>query len=344
MKSLILRLDSKNYIQDISFFLSLIEDLKKLRILNIIPYREYMYDLNEEKLLNQFPKLKQRLYYFDEFIINKKNNFDCVFDINKDKINQKIRLFNYVKQYYRNILNEKKEDEMTKYFEIYLNEKKIEFCFENKFQKKGKYKITIKCIKLLTSMANIFSNCSSLTSLNISNFNTNNVIDMNNMFSNCSSLTTLNLSNFNTKNVTNMSNMFYNCSSLTNLDLSNFNTNNVIDMNEMFYNCKSLKSLNLSNFNTYNVINMIKMFCECNSLKTLNISNFTTINVEDMSEMFYNCKSLKSLNLGNLNTNNVINKENMFYNIPNNCKIIQNNSNITTNLKTNQFSKDCQIF
>ena len=63
------------------------------------------------------------------------------------------------------------------------------------------------------------------------------------MFSNCSSLTSLNLSNFNTNNVTNMSGMFYNCSSLTSLNLSNFNTNNVTNMSYMFNgmnrkNCK----------------------------------------------------------------------------------------------------------
>ena len=36
------------------------------------------------------------------------------------------------------------------------------------------------------------------------------------MFSDCSSLTNLNLSNFNTNNVTNMEYMFFGCSSLTN--------------------------------------------------------------------------------------------------------------------------------
>ena len=35
------------------------------------------------------------------------------------------------------------------------------------------------------------------------------------MFHGCSSLTNINLSNFNTQNVTNMSWMFYGCSSLT---------------------------------------------------------------------------------------------------------------------------------
>ncbi len=54
------------------------------------------------------------------------------------------------------------------------------------------------------------------------------------MFYKCSSLTSLNLSNFNTNKVNNMNYMFHNCSSLTSLNLSNFNTNNVNNMNEMF--------------------------------------------------------------------------------------------------------------
>ena len=39
---------------------------------------------------------------------------------------------------------------------------------------------------------------------------------MSGMFSGCSSLKELNLSNFNTNNVTKMDGMFYNCSSLKN--------------------------------------------------------------------------------------------------------------------------------
>ena len=56
------------------------------------------------------------------------------------------------------------------------------------------------------------------------------------MFYECSSLTSLNLSNFNTNNVNNMSCMFWYCSSLTSFNLSNFNTNNVNDMICMFFN------------------------------------------------------------------------------------------------------------
>ena len=61
------------------------------------------------------------------------------------------------------------------------------------------------------------------------------------MFSDCSSLSKINLSNFNTENVTNMNHMFSLCKSLTNIDLSNFNTQNVTDMSYMFSGCISLK-------------------------------------------------------------------------------------------------------
>ena len=53
---------------------------------------------------------------------------------------------------------------------------------------------------------------------------------MSGMFFHCESLTDINLSNFNTQNIDNMSQMFYECNSLRNLNLSDFNTKNVTNM------------------------------------------------------------------------------------------------------------------
>ncbi len=53
---------------------------------------------------------------------------------------------------------------------------------------------------------------------------------MKSMFSNCSKLTTLDVSKFNTSNVTSMLEMFYSCRALTTLNLSNFNTSSVTNM------------------------------------------------------------------------------------------------------------------
>ena len=57
------------------------------------------------------------------------------------------------------------------------------------------------------------------------------------MFCGCLSLKELDLSNFNTNNVTNMNSMLRDCSLLKDLNLSNFNFNNVNNMNYMFSGC-----------------------------------------------------------------------------------------------------------
>ncbi len=75
---------------------------------------------------------------------------------------------------------------------LYLNDSRINFCFQYKFEKVGKYSIKILLKKPLTNVNFMFLDCSSLTSFNLSNFNTNNVNNMRSMFSNCSSLTSLN--------------------------------------------------------------------------------------------------------------------------------------------------------
>ena len=86
---------------------------------------------------------------------------------------------------------------------------------------------------LADTMDYMFSDCHSLTSLDLSHFDTNNVEKMNNMFKGCSSLKYLNISSFIFKITSNlnMSNMFSGCSSLVELDIKNFatSTNAIID-------------------------------------------------------------------------------------------------------------------
>ena len=85
------------------------------------------------------------------------------------------------------------------------------------------------------------------------------------MFKGCSSLTSLNLKSFKTENVKNMSYIFENCFSLTSLNLKSFKTENVNKIFRMFYGCRSLKQLNLISFN-YPKANSFCMFNECKKL------------------------------------------------------------------------------
>ena len=84
------------------------------------------------------------------------------------------------------------------------------------------------------------------------------------MFYGCSSLKSINLSNFDTKNVINLNSMFYGCSSLKSIDLFNFNTSKISDMNYIFYNCKSLSSINIKNFYTNSTVYLFNENCYMN--------------------------------------------------------------------------------
>ena len=165
----------------------------------------------------------------------------------------------------------------------------------------------------VTDMSCMLYLCKAL-SLDLSHFNTSNVTDMSWMFAYCNSLTSLDVSNFDTSNVTDMAGMFSGCSSLTSLDLSSFDTSKVTDMHGMFGSCSSLTSLDLSNFNTSNVTDMSGMFGDCSSLTSLDLSHFDTSNVTSMSQMFLSCSSLTSLDLSSFDTSNVTSMGGMFCN------------------------------
>ena len=63
------------------------------------------------------------------------------------------------------------------------------------------------------------------------------------MFYGCKSLKVLDLSNFNTNKVTNMNYMFYNCSSLKELNINNFNTKNLMEKDKIFGGCSNLNEI-----------------------------------------------------------------------------------------------------
>ena len=138
-----------------------------------------------------------------------------------------------------------------------------------------------------------FCNCSELTDIEgIENLNTENVTNMRGMFFNCPNLSSLDLTNFSTGNVTDMNAMFGYCQ-LSSLDLTSFNTANVTNMYMMFISCQNLSSLDLTSFNTANVTEMNFMFQGCSALTTIYASEmFVTDQVEGY-DMFKYCTNLK---------------------------------------------------
>ena len=152
-------------------------------------------------------------------------------DVNKDK--RIINSFEEIKRIFK--LKDKEDDykyenekEIKENCKIKINDKEIDFNYFYKFKEEGKYIIEYTFNKNIKNVACMFCDCSSLTNIVLSNFNTQNVTNMSYMFYKCESLRNIDLSNFNTQNVTNMSYMFDSCVRLENIDLSNFNTQNLL--------------------------------------------------------------------------------------------------------------------
>ena len=111
-------------------------------------------------------------------------------------------------------------------------------------------------IRVQNSIRCMFENCTSLKSVIFGDFLKDERWDwMENIFYNCFSLLSVDLSGMDTSTITDMNKIFYNCSSLTSLDLSNFYTSSLERMISAFENCSNLKYINLKNSVNGRIIN-----------------------------------------------------------------------------------------
>ena len=189
----------------------------------------------------------------------------------------------------------------------------------------------------------MFANCYSLESLDLSSFDTSNFFYATQFFANCYSLKSLNLSKFNTSKFLSFHLMFGNCTSLTSLDLSNFNTSNVIGMKDMFYGCSRLQYLNISNFNTSVLQDSSYMFYNCSSLISIDIPNFIGNNLQIMTEMFYSCNNLQYINSNNSIEGTNIDVSNIFDEVPDNIVYCISNEAKMTKIMEELNKKNCPI-
>lgn len=163
------------------------------------------------------------------------------------------------------------------------------------------------------SFKSTFEGCTSLKTLDLSNFNTSSAQSMERMFYGCTSLKALDLSSFSTTNVLSMNRMFAECKQLVDLNVTSFNTSSNRNFGYMFSGNYALKHLDVSHFNTKSATTLEGMFYFCIALVTIDVSNFDTSNVTTMSGMFGHCRSVSNLDLSNFDTSNVTSMEGMFY-------------------------------
>ena len=163
-------------------------------------------------------------------------------------------------------------------------------------------------VKIMTGM---FAG-SYLPSIDIGNFDTRNVVDMQYTFAGLKNVTHLDLHGFDVSKVNNIGAIFSNNPTLVSLNLADWRLDSIHTMDSLFAGMHALSNLNLSGFTTKNVTDMHHMFNECHALTDLDLSSFDTSKVTDMNNMFRDNFALKNLNLSSFNTSNVTNMKEMF--------------------------------
>ena len=179
--------------------------------------------------------------------------------------------------------------------------------------------------KPIVSMSHMFAYIHNLTKIDVSSYDTNNVINMQSMFSytgsNATTFEIIGLDNFDTSNVTNMSYMFDNLSySATTFnigDLSSWDTSKVRTMENMFnkagQNATTFDIGDLSSWDTSKVTTLYLMFAEAGKNATTfnigNLSNWDISSATNISCLFrysgYNATTWNIGDLSNWDTRNV---------------------------------------
>ena len=157
--------------------------------------------------------------------------------------------------------------------------------------------------------------------------------DMNGMFYHCTSLTYVNLLNFNFSKVIDVSKMFYSCTNLKEIIFPEGNSDNIEDFSDFIAFSTNIEKVDLSNFTFTNAKNLGYMFNGCTNLKEVIFPKKKAEKIETTSDMFAYCKNLISLDLSYLSFKKARNIAYMF----NGCK------NLTTlKLPTDEKATDIQ--
>lgn len=145
----------------------------------------------------------------------------------------------------------------------------------------------------VNTLEKAFYDCMALNALDLSNWNTSNVVKLTSAFNGMLALESIEVNSWNTANVTDMATIFQCCPKIAELDLSNWTTDNVTTLYGIFSGvtnyggAMSLTNIiGIENWDTSKVTNMGSVFQNCTHLQTLNVSKWNTEACTNMSFMF----------------------------------------------------------
>ena len=141
----------------------------------------------------------------------------------------------------------------------------------------------------VTTLERALQDCTSLTTLDVSNWELNTdegvSISFNDTFQSCTRLTTLDVSNWGVSSVTTFYKAFYSCGLLDGLDVSNWDVSSVTSFYAAFLNCSNLTTLDVSNWDVSSVTTFKYAFYQCGLLDGLDISGFAIPELTNATEM-----------------------------------------------------------
>ena len=182
----------------------------------------------------------------------------------------------------------------------------------------------------------MFENCENLVDLKLpKNFITSKVTDIRRMFKGCKSLTSLDLSGWDTSNIELMNNLFENCG-IKIIDLSNWDFSKLTIRNQqfgwMFYTAKC-ETIILPNIKKYKNLDKCA-FRYITNLKYFYANELVNSNVFDIDGLFSGDSNLISVDMTDWDFSNITKAASMFYN----C------SSLTTLINEHEHEPDVMAF
>lgn len=188
-----------------------------------------------------------------------------------------------------------------------------------------------------TTTTSMFSSCALLTTLNLTGWTVRKVTAANSMFWNMDSMVTLDISNWDLSNCVNLASFINGCAKLESINVSgvifgsvslynsfgnnpklevfnadNAYTANVNNMGSLMGGNGSLTVFKTAGWDTGNVTTLVSAFIQCTSLASLNLSHWNVSSVTLMGTVFQLCSNLASLNTTGWDTSNVLRMDSMF--------------------------------
>ena len=184
-----------------------------------------------------------------------------------------------------------------------LNQYIIEKILINKSSKFNKIKVESpdQLLSIIRERHNNNKSFLDLTDIDVSELD-----DLSDIFGVLDKVKVIDISGWDTSNVITMDCMFIQCKKLKKIiGIENLDVSKLRCANCMFSYCENLVELDLTKWNPVSLQNTSDMFYGCSNLKIIkNIENWQLPNINDVSYMFYNCAKL-DVDLSNWDLSNI---------------------------------------